>query len=149
MPLESWLSGVIDAFFKPENSDEAEMEQKYTVNFCCVIQCEWYSGVLCRLESTRLFPGSWSHFYARVFFPNMVSEWNPACIRIHQHASGCMQTEHTSVWGSSHSSCNGVVIGASGVLQAGVRYALKGDPLWAAKEAGCLPQCAVVSRQEV
>lgn len=75
------------------------MEQRHTVNFCCVIQCEWYSGVLCRRERMRLFPCSWSDFYARVFFPNMVCEWNPACIRIHQHASGCrLQTQHTSAF---------------------------------------------------
>lgn len=124
------------------------MEQRHTVNFCCVIQCEWYSGVLCRHERMRLFPCSWSDFYARVFFPNMVCEWNPACIRIHQHASGCRLQTHQHA-GTSHFSCCGAAIGASGVLQAGVWHALKGDPLWTAKEAGCLPQCAVVSGQRV
>lgn len=139
MPLESWLAGVIDALCKTDNSGKAETEKKYRVNFCCVIQCGWDSGVLHRLEKMRLFPDSWSHFYAKGFF-------SQHCIRVkssmHQDTSACIKgacirpSTHQHA-GSSHSSCNVVSIGVSGGLQAGVWYAPKGTPLWTAKEGGC------------
>lgn len=144
MPLESWLAGVIDALCKTDNSGKAETEKKYTVNFCCVIQCGWDSGVLRRLEKMRLFPDSWSHFYSKGFF-------SQHCIRVkssmHQDTSACIKgacirpSTHQHA-GSSHSSCNVVSIGVSGGLQAGVwlqKGPLSGQP----RREGATVRCAV------